>query len=57
MSKKIALKNEITDFLFYSTSNGKVKIEIFFHNEEEYNKKQVIYSDFDMFVKKLITTK
>jgi len=43
MSKKIALKNEITDFLFYSTSNGKVKIEIFFHNEEEYNKKQVLF--------------
>lgn len=30
---KITLKDELTEFLFYTTPNGDVKIEIFFHDE------------------------
>ncbi len=32
-SKNINLKDQLTDFLLYSTPNGQVKIEIFFHDE------------------------
>ena len=27
------IKNQLTEFLLYSTPNGNVKVEIFFHNE------------------------
>ena len=33
MAKEITLKDETTEFLLYTTSNGKVKVEIFLHNE------------------------
>src|SRR3990167_8511402 len=32
-SKQIAKQNEFTEFLLYTTPNGKVKVEIFLHNE------------------------
>ncbi len=33
MTNKLKLKDELTDFLLYTTPDGKVKVEIFFHNE------------------------
>jgi hypothetical protein len=30
---KISVKNELTEFLLYTTPNGKIKVEIFFYNE------------------------
>nr|MDA3837906.1 cell filamentation protein Fic [Candidatus Delongbacteria bacterium] len=29
----LAMKDELTDFLLYTTPNGNVKVEIFFNNE------------------------
>ncbi len=33
MTKELTPKDEITEFLLYTTPNGKVKVEIFLHNE------------------------
>ena len=33
MTKELAPKDEATEFLLYTTPNGKVKVEIFLHNE------------------------
>jgi len=33
MTKRITARNELTEFLLYTTPNGDVKVEIFFHNE------------------------
>lgn len=33
MKKQITIKDELTEFLLYTTPDGKVKVEIFFHNE------------------------
>ena len=33
MTKQLSIKDELTEFLLYSTPDGKVKVEIFFHNE------------------------
>jgi len=33
MAKEITLKDETTEFLLYTTPNGKVKVEIFLRNE------------------------
>ncbi len=33
MTKGLILKNEVTDFIIYTTPNGDVKIEAFLHNE------------------------
>ncbi len=33
MSNKLSVQDEFSDFLLYTTPNGEVKVEIFFHNE------------------------
>jgi len=33
MSNKLSIQDEFSDFLLYTTPNGDVKVEIFFHNE------------------------
>ncbi len=33
MTKGLSIKDELTEFLLYTTPNGKVKIEVFLHNE------------------------
>ena len=33
MTKELTIKDETTEFLLYTTPNGKVKVEIFLHNE------------------------
>jgi len=33
VKNKLQIKDELTEFLLYSTPGGKVKVEIFFHNE------------------------
>ena len=33
MTKQLSIKDELTEFLLYTTPNGKVNVEIFFHNE------------------------
>ncbi len=33
MAKQLSIKDELTEFLLYTTPNGKVNVEIFFHNE------------------------
>ncbi len=33
MENKLTIKDELTEFLLYTTPNGDVKVEIFFHNE------------------------
>ena len=33
MSNKLSVQDEFSDFLLYTTPNGDVKVEIFFHNE------------------------
>ena len=32
-NKQITVKDELTEFLLYTTPNGEVKVEIFFHDE------------------------
>jgi len=32
--KQITLKDELTEFLLYTTPNGEAKVEVFFHNED-----------------------
>ena len=33
MNKKLSSKDELTEFLLYTTPNADIKIEVFFHNE------------------------
>ncbi len=33
MTNKLTIRDELTEFLLYTTPDGKVKVEIFFHNE------------------------
>ena len=33
MANQLTIKDELTEFLLYTTPDGKVKVEIFFHNE------------------------
>jgi predicted XRE-type DNA-binding protein len=33
MKNELTIKDELTEFLLYTTPNGNVKVEIFFHNE------------------------
>ena len=33
MKNKLTIKDELTEFLLYTTPNGDIKVEIFFHNE------------------------
>jgi hypothetical protein len=30
---ELSIKNELTEFLLYTTPNGDIKVEVFFHNE------------------------
>ena len=32
-NNKLTIKDELTDFLLYTAPNGKVKVEVFLHNE------------------------
>ncbi len=33
MTKELALKDKTTEFLLYTSPNGKIKVDVFFHNE------------------------
>lgn len=33
MKNKLTIKDKLTEFLLYTTPNGDIKVEIFFHNE------------------------
>ncbi len=33
MTKELSIRDELTEFILYTTPGGKVKVEIFFHNE------------------------
>jgi len=33
VKNQLQIKDELTEFLLYTTPDGKVKVEIFFHNE------------------------
>lgn len=33
MTKELSLKDELTEFLLYTTPNGNIKVEVFLHNE------------------------
>ena len=33
MTKQLSIRDELTEFLLYTTPDGKVKVEIFFHEE------------------------
>ena len=33
MTKKLTLKDQLTEFLLYTSPNGEIKVEVFFHNE------------------------
>lgn len=46
-TKQIALNNSFTEFLLYTTPNGKVKVEIFLHNENIWLTQKLIALLFD----------
>ena len=33
MTKQLTIKDELTEFLLYSSPNGEIKVEVFLHNE------------------------
>jgi len=33
MTQELSLKDELTEFLFYTTPNGNIKIEVFLYDE------------------------
>lgn len=33
MTKELSIKDELTEFLFYTTPNGNIKVEVFLYDE------------------------
>jgi hypothetical protein len=33
MTKELSIKDELTEFLLYTTPNGKIKVEVFLYDE------------------------
>jgi hypothetical protein len=33
VTKKITIKDELTEFILYNSPNGEVKVDVFLHNE------------------------
>ena len=48
MTKKLAVKGDVTDFLLYKSPNGDVRIEVFLHNETIWLTQKKIAELFDV---------
>ena len=34
MTRELTIKDEVTDFLLYNSPDGKIKVDVFLHNED-----------------------